>query len=168
MKILVTGCSGSVGNMVCKTLKKKKKHTVHGLDIDDSEIPMIDHFYHTDLNRPLDISESYDCIIHLAAETNIEKSEDRPIQTYITNVNGTMNLVNRVSTKSFIMVSTEKANECSDVYHRSKRVAEDVAMEYYQLHKMAPIMITRTVENNDKEAYNRVMECFRTFEEMML
>ncbi len=39
------------------------------------------------------LEDEFDCVIHLAALVNVGESEVKPIQYYITNLNGTMNVL---------------------------------------------------------------------------
>lgn len=139
-KILVTGCSGYIGSHLCKLLENE--YEVHGLDIREPKHPVA-KFYQQDINRPISIDEEYDAVIHLAALVNVGESEHMPIQYYITNVNGTMNVINKIKTKNFIFASTGAADLCISPYGVGKRAAEDVVTEYYTKHKPGPFTIFR-------------------------
>ncbi len=141
-KILITGCSGYIGSHLCKMLEND--YEVHGLDIDEPQAPL-NEFYRCDINRqfaiPGDIE--YDAVIHLAALVRVGESEQIPIKYYITNLNGTMNVVNKIKTKNFIFASTGAAQDCASAYGISKRAAEDVVREYCTLHKQQDYTIFR-------------------------
>ena len=141
-KILITGCSGYIGSHLCKMLENE--YEVHGLDIDEPQAPL-NEFYRCDINRqfviPGDIE--YDCVIHLAALVRVGESEVMPIRYYITNLNGTMNVINRIKTKNFIFASTGAAQDCTSAYGISKRAAEDVVREYCTTHRSTPYTIFR-------------------------
>lgn len=129
-KILITGCSGYIGSHLCKMLEGK--YEIHGLDIRDPLVP-IDKFFPIDINRPFASTEydaEYDAVIHLAALVNVGESEQMPIMYYITNLNGTMNVLNKIPTKNFIFASTGAAALCESAYGISKRAAEDCVVEY--------------------------------------
>ena len=133
-KILITGSSGYIGSHLCKMLKGN--YIVHGLDINEPIVP-VDKFYKVDINRLFTIpdqTEAYDAVIHLAALVNVGMSETMPILYYITNVNGTMNVLNKVPTKNFIFASTGQASLCANPYSISKRAAEDCVTEYCTKH----------------------------------
>jgi UDP-glucose 4-epimerase len=85
----------------------------------------------------------YDAVIHLAALVNVGESEQEPIRYYITNLNGTMNIVNKIPTKNFIFASTGAAEGCSSAYGISKRAAEDVVREYCTEHRPTSYTIFR-------------------------
>jgi UDP-glucose 4-epimerase len=134
-KVLVTGSSGYIGSHLCKLLEGK--YEVHGLDLHDPIVP-IDKFYKVDINRLFTIpdqTEPYDAVIHLAALVNVGESEKMPIMYYITNLNGTMNVLNKIPTKNFIFASTGAAALCESAYGISKRAAEDCITEFYTRHR---------------------------------
>lgn len=139
-KILITGNSGYIGSHLCKMLEPE--YEVHGLDIREPQHP-VTSFYKLDINKPLFIDEEYDAVIHLAALVNVSESERIPIQYYITNVNGTMNVINKIKTKNFIFASTGAAELCESAYGISKRAAEDVVREYCTAHRPTPYTIFR-------------------------
>lgn len=133
-KVLVTGSSGYIGSHLCKMLKGN--YEVHGLDINEPIVP-VDKFYQVDINRLFTIpdqTEAYDAVIHLAALVNVGMSETMPILYYITNLNGTMNVLNKIPTKNFIFASTGQASLCANPYSISKRAAEDCVTEYCTKH----------------------------------
>ncbi len=133
-KVLVTGSSGYIGSHLCKMLKGN--YEVHGLDIHEPIVP-VDKFYQVDINRLFTITDQtdpYDAVIHLAALVNVGMSENMPIMYYITNVNGTMNVLNKVPTKNFIFASTGQASLCANPYSISKRASEDCVTEYCTKH----------------------------------
>lgn len=141
-KILITGSSGYIGSHLSKLLSNE--YEVHGLDIDEPQAPLHE-FYRCDINRQFAIPDDieYDAVIHLAALVRVGESEQIPIKYYITNLNGTMNVINRIKTKNFIFASTGAAQDCESVYGISKRAAEDVVREYCTQHRPTPYTIFR-------------------------
>jgi len=141
-KIFITGCSGYIGSHLSNMLAND--YEVHGLDIEEPQAPL-NEFYRCDINRqfviPNDIE--YDSVIHLAALVRVGESEQIPIKYYITNLNGTMNVINKIKTKNFIFASTGAAQDCSSAYGISKRAAEDVVREYCTKHKQQDYTIFR-------------------------
>ena len=140
-KVLVTGCSGYIGSHLVKMLADK--YEVHGLDINVPQANGLREFYQHDIRKLIDLSIEFDAVIHLAALVNVGESEKMPIQYYITNLNGTMNVINKIKTKNFIFASTGAAEGCESAYGISKRAAEDVVREYYTQHKPTPYTIFR-------------------------
>ena len=131
-KVLITGCSGYIGSHLVKMLSND--YEVHGLDINVPQADGLREFYQHDIRKLIDIPTEFDCVIHLAALVNVGESEKMPIQYYITNLNGTMNVINKIKTKNFIFASTGAAQDCESAYGISKRAAEDVVREYCTSH----------------------------------
>jgi UDP-glucose 4-epimerase len=134
-KVLITGSSGYIGQHLCKMLAGR--YIIHGLDVNYAVVP-VNKFYRVDINQLFTIpdqTEPYDAVIHLAALVNVGKSETMPIMYYITNLNGTMNVMNKIPTKNFIFASTGQANLCVNPYSISKRAAEDCVVEFCTKHK---------------------------------
>jgi len=139
-KILITGNSGYIGSHLTKMLKND--YEVHGLDIVQPQLEVNEQ--HTiDIRRMFTLDQEYDAVIHLAALVNVGESEIEPIKYYITNLNGTMNVVNKIKTKNFIFASTGAAVECESAYGISKRAAEDVVREFCTTHRQTPYTIFR-------------------------
>jgi UDP-glucose 4-epimerase len=141
-KVLITGVSGYIGSHLCKMLEDT--YEVHGLDIVDPQAPL-NEFYRCDINRLFTIPDDieFDAVIHLAALVRVGESEQMPIRYYITNINGTMNVLNKVKTQNFIFASTGTAQDCSSVYGISKRAAEDVVREFCTQHRVKDYTIFR-------------------------
>ena len=139
-KILITGSSGYIGSHLTRMLKGE--YEIYGMDkVEPQESPHT--FYHCDINRPFSLEDEFDAVIHLAALVNVGESEIKPIQYYITNLNGTMNVLNKIKTKNFIFASTGAADGCASAYGISKRAAEDVVREYCTTHRPTPYTIFR-------------------------
>lgn len=139
-KVLITGCSGYIGSHLCKRLESE--YEVYGLDIRPNQHP-VQQFFQVDINRPIDMPDEFDAVVHLAALVNVSQSEQMPIQYYITNLNGTMNVLNKINAKNFIFASTGAAELCESAYGISKRAAEDVVKEYCTVHNPTPYTIFR-------------------------
>lgn len=139
-KILITGNSGYIGSHLTKMLQSE--YEVVGLDINDPQLQPIVH-HKIDIRRQFMLDDEFDAVIHLAALVNVGESEQIPIQYYITNLNGTMNVLNKIRTKNFIFASTGAAVGCESAYGISKRAAEDVVREYCTVHKPTPYTIFR-------------------------
>lgn len=139
-KILITGSSGYIGSHLTHLLSKD--YEVHGLDKD---LPVIDPhtFYQGDINKPFTLDTEFDVCIHLAALVNVSESERIPIRYYITNLNGTMNVINKIKCRNFIFASTGAAELCNSAYGISKRAAEDVVHEYCTVHNPKDYTIFR-------------------------
>ena len=133
-KVLVTGCSGYIGSHLCDLLKDD--YEIHGLDIVEPRVNL-DKFYNIDITKQFNIDGiEFDAVVHLAALVNVGESQTRPISYYITNLNGTMNVLNKIKTKNFIFASTGAAAGCKSAYGISKRAAEDVVRSYRRMSEM--------------------------------
>ena len=141
-KILITGNSGYIGSHLCEMLGEQ--YEVHGLDMVDPRVSL-NEFYRCDIRKPFLVPGDieFDAVIHLAALVNVGESEQKPISYYITNLNGTMNVVNKIKTNNFIFASTGAAVSCESAYGISKRAAEDVVREFCTLHRPTPYTIFR-------------------------
>jgi UDP-glucose 4-epimerase len=139
-KILVTGCSGYIGSHLCKLLEKD--YEVYGLDVRQPNHP-VKEFFQLDINKPFNTDRKFDAVVHLAALVNVSESEVVPIMYYITNLNGTMNVLSKIKTENFIFASTGAAALCESAYGISKRAAEDVVTEYCTRHTSTPHTIFR-------------------------
>ena len=135
-KVLITGCSGYIGSHLIKMLAND--YEVHGLDINVPQADGLQGFYQVDIRKLFELPTEFDCTIHLAALVNVGESEKFPLSYYITNLNGTMNVINKVKTKNFIFASTGAAQDCESAYGISKRAAEDVVREYFTQHNPTP------------------------------
>ena len=140
-KVLVTGCSGYIGSHLCQMLDGS--YDVYGLDIKVPQVDNLKDYYSIDIRKMFELPEEFDVVIHLAALVNVGESEQKPIQYYITNLNGTMNVLNKIKTKNFIFASTGAAQDCESAYGISKRAAEDVVREYCITHRPTPYTIFR-------------------------
>jgi UDP-glucose 4-epimerase len=140
-KILITGNSGYIGSHLSKMLADS--YEVYGLDVNAPQTDRLKDWYNVDVRRLFTIDQEFDAVIHLAALVNVGESEQIPIQYYITNLNGTMNVLNKIKTKNFIFASTGAAQDCGSAYGISKRAAEDVVREYCTVHNPKDYTIFR-------------------------
>ena len=140
-KILITGNSGYIGSHLSKMLADS--YEVYGLDINVPQTDRLKDWYNIDIRKLFTIDQEFDAVIHLAALVNVGESEQQPISYYITNLNGTMNVINKIKTKNFIFASTGAAAGCESAYGISKRAAEDVVREYCTIHNPKDYTIFR-------------------------
>jgi len=142
--ILVTGAAGSIGSGIVKQLASYLPKLVILLDQAESDLYDLEQELH--YNNPTfnfsvvigDISNFkrmerlYDFykpnyVFHAAAYKHVPLMEDNPSEAINTNVLGTKNLVDlslRYEVTKFVMVSTDKAVNPTNVMGASKRIAE--------------------------------------------
>jgi len=127
MKVLITGNSGYIGSHLTDILNQE--HIVYGLDTIQPVIP-VEHFFDLDITQSWDLTQEFDCVVHLAALVKVGESEVDPISYYQSNVMGTINVLKRIKTKNFIFASTGVAEKCINPYGISKRAAEDCVAQH--------------------------------------
>lgn len=150
-KILITGNSGYIGSHLSQLLKDD--YEIHGLDLFEPQA-FVHQQYLCDIRKPFQLDEEFDACIHLAALVNVGQSEIKPIDYYITNLTGTMNVVNRIKAKNFIFASTGAAEYCVSPYAVSKRAGEDIVREFFTSHRVNPYTIFRFYNVIGTDGYN--------------
>ncbi len=114
MKILITGGAGFIGSHVVRLfVNKYSNYEIHNLDkltyagnlanLTDIENKSNYKFIKADLVDADTINalfekEQYDAVIHLAAESHVDRSITNPLEFVMTNVIGTVNLLNAAKT----------------------------------------------------------------------
>ena len=142
--VLVTGASGSIGSELCRQVLTFEPRELHMLDNNESGLhdlalelaeispdtvlklwvgnitdeQRVDAVF--DAARP-------DLVYHAAALKHVPLMEDHPGEAFRVNILGTMNMVRAArlyETGTFVLISTDKAVEPSNVYGATKRVSE--------------------------------------------
>ena len=148
-RVIVTGASGFIGHNLVRRLSNLKAETlVIDRNQPDEHFPGVD-FEWADL-RHLNKEYEADFLIHLAAVTNAGYAEKYPMETYETNVLGTVNLMNHVkisrrilfpSTALIYKASTDPISEEGDLdqsstYAQSKTIGEQVLKFHSNRHQV--------------------------------
>jgi UDP-glucose 4-epimerase len=129
-KLLITGNSGYIGSHLSDMLLGMNRYEIHGLDKNKPQVNLHKQYYQDIRDHEWKMSDSYDCVIHLAAEVAVGRSVKNPILYYTTNTLGTLNVLRNVSTKRFVHGSTGSAGPMNNPYGISKRGAEDVVRQF--------------------------------------
>jgi FlaA1/EpsC-like NDP-sugar epimerase len=142
--ILITGAAGSIGSELVRQLAQFKPKLLLVFDV--AETPL--HNLRLEMERSfpdlkfvpiigdvrsekrLDyVFRKYEpqIVYHAAAYKHVPLMEENPCEAILVNVQGTMNLSNyalRYNAESFVMISTDKAVNPTNVMGASKRIAE--------------------------------------------
>lgn len=142
--VLITGAAGSIGSEIVRQVAAYRPSRL--ILIDQAETPMHDirlmmHDVYPDVeaetivtdiadNRMMErLFRQYrpDYVFHAAAYKHVPMMEDNPYESIVNNVNGTKiiaDLAVKYGTKKFVMVSTDKAVNPTNVMGCSKRICE--------------------------------------------
>lgn len=142
--VMVTGAAGSIGSEIVRQVSKFEPRLVvlaeiaesplHDLSLDLNKLFPKIHFARviTDVrNRDMlrEVFEEYhpQVIFHAAAYKHVPLMEEYPTQAILANVLGTKNVADlavEYKTERFVMISTDKAVNPTNVMGASKRIAE--------------------------------------------
>ncbi len=144
--VLVTGAAGSIGSEICRQLMLYKPAKV--VMLDQAESPMYDlqfelkNTYKNDLDRMEfvianvkdkarmeEVFELYrpQLVYHAAAYKHVPFMEENPYEAVYVNVFGTRNIADlaiKYKAQKFVMISTDKAVNPTNVMGATKRMAE--------------------------------------------
>lgn len=142
--VLITGAAGSIGSEIVRQVMAFNPKKV--IILDQAETPL--HHLSLEMNKlqtktkirteiadirnKIAVNEVFkkfnpEVVFHAAAYKHVPLMEENPAQAIFANVLGTKNLTDlsmEYSVKSFVMVSTDKAVNPSNVMGASKRIAE--------------------------------------------
>jgi UDP-glucose 4-epimerase len=138
-KVLVTGAKGFIGSHLLRRLTETGNVVVSTTSKNQTRLDI------TDMND-LQCIEEVEAIVHLAAKSSDAYSNERPYETYYTNVFGTLNLLELCKQKNiqkFVFISTYAYGQPKYLpiderhqldphtpYRRSKLLAEQLCESY--------------------------------------
>lgn len=149
--VMITGAAGSIGSEIVRQVAQYQPRVVVLLEIAESPLHdvLIDlrkefpeqHFAQIiadvrDANMTQEAFEEYqpDIVFHAAAYKHVPLMEEFPRQAILTNILGTKNVADmaiKYGTKRFVMISTDKAVNPTNVMGASKRIAEIYVQSLY-------------------------------------
>lgn len=148
--ILVTGGGGSIGSELCRQIAEKKPKQLIIFDIYENSAYEIQQelkkkYPELDLvvligsvrntNRVNQVFEKYrpDIVYHAAAHKHVPLMEDSPNEAIKNNVLGTWKVAEAAvtyGTKKFVMISTDKAVNPTNIMGATKRICEMIVQAY--------------------------------------
>ncbi|WP_281298280.1 polysaccharide biosynthesis protein [Flavobacterium limnophilum] len=149
--ILITGAAGSIGSEIVRqvlSFSPKKiiildqaETPLHhiGLEVEGIKGNTIIHSVIVDIRNKTALEKIFkqyrpQMVYHAAAYKHVPLMEKNPSQAILTNVNGTKNLADlacEYHVAKFVMISTDKAVNPSNVMGASKRIAEKYVQSLY-------------------------------------
>lgn len=142
--ILITGAAGSIGSELVRQIATFKPRTILLFDIAETPLYQIETYMHEHYpqisieaiigdvrhTERLDmVFQLYhpQIIYHAAAYKHVPMMEHHPSEAIVTNVLGTRNVANyalKYEAEKFVMISTDKAVNPTNIMGASKRIAE--------------------------------------------
>lgn len=143
-RVLVTGGGGSIGSELCRQIARFRPEELIILDIYENNAYDIQNELlrkYDDLNLKVLIAsvrdkerveeiikrEKPDVVFHAAAHKHVPLMEENPEEAIKNNVFGTLNVVqasDRYNVKKFVLISTDKAVNPTNVMGATKRICE--------------------------------------------
>ncbi len=154
--VLVTGGGGSIGSELCRQIARYEPERIVIFDIYENNAftlkNSLDRRYHgapqieirigsvRDMDRLCEIFEEFNpsSVFHAAAHKHVPLMEDSPYEAVKNNVLGTYNVchcANEYGVKNFVLLSTDKAVNPTNVMGATKRVAELTVQHFSQISK---------------------------------
>ena len=151
--VLVTGAGGSIGSELCRQITKFRPRKLVLLDIYENNVyDLQQELLHTyrnlnldviiasvrDKDRILEVFKFYkpEIVFHAAAHKHVPLMENNPQEAIKNNVFGTLKVAqcaHEVNVKRFVLISTDKAVNPTNVMGATKRVAELIIQAMNQI-----------------------------------
>lgn len=154
--VLVTGGGGSIGSELCRQIARYNPEKIVIFDIYENNAftlkNSLDRQYHgapqieirigsvRELRRLREIFEEFhpSSVFHAAAHKHVPLMEDSPYEAVKNNILGTYNTAfcaNEYGVKNFVLLSTDKAVNPTNVMGATKRVCEIVVQHFSKISK---------------------------------
>lgn len=154
--VLVTGGGGSIGSELCRQIARYSPDKIVIFDIYENNAftlkNSLDRRYHgapqieirigsvRDIERLREIFEEFNpsSVFHAAAHKHVPLMEDSPYEAVKNNVLGTYNVchcANEYGVKNFVLLSTDKAVNPTNVMGATKRIAELTVQHFSKISK---------------------------------
>lgn len=174
--VVVTGAGGSIGSELCRQIVKFQPRKLVMIDINENSLYMLEqefkrHIEHGQMSQNIDlksliasirdkkaIDEIFsryhpDVVYHAAAHKHVPLMETRPMEAIKNNVFGTNNVIRSCiehRVKRFIMISTDKAVNPTNVMGATKRMTEMIlqANGHNGVTKMAAVRFGNVLGSN--------------------
>ena len=174
--VCVTGAGGSIGSELCRQIVKFEPARLLMIDINENSLYMLEQEFnrsrmHHKINEKVQIvsyiasirdkgaldelfdKEKPDVVYHAAAHKHVPLMETRPMEAVKNNVFGTYNLIRSCiehKVKRFIMISTDKAVNPTNVMGATKRMTEMILQAYGDngVTKMAAVRFGNVLGSN--------------------
>jgi len=175
MRVLVTGAAGSIGSEIVRQVSKfdpqliilndqseTPLHTLQ-LELEDKNIESTYHAFIGDVRDKKRMELLFETfkpqyVYHAAAYKHVPMMEHHPSEAIRTNVMGTKILANlsvKYGVEKFVMVSTDKAVNPTNVMGASKRLAEIYVQSLYNSFKQKNITYSNGLSHLNKEGSNK-------------
>ena len=174
--VVVTGAGGSIGSELCRQIVKFQPRKLVMIDINENSLYMLEqefkrHIEHGQMSQNIEmksliasirdkkaIDEIFsryhpDVVYHAAAHKHVPLMETRPMEAIKNNVFGTNNVIHSFiehRVKRFIMISTDKAVNPTNVMGATKRMTEMIlqANGHNGVTKMAAVRFGNVLGSN--------------------
>lgn len=147
--VMVTGGGGSIGSELCRQIAKFRPRRLIAVDIYENSVFELSNemreLYKTlefevviasvrDKKRMREVFDKYKphVIFHAAAHKHVPLMEKNPKEAVVNNILGTKNMVDlaeEFATEKFVMISTDKAVNPTNVMGATKRVGEMILQD---------------------------------------
>ncbi|MDH5770431.1 MAG: polysaccharide biosynthesis protein [Candidatus Bathyarchaeota archaeon] len=148
-KVLVTGGAGSIGSEIVKKALSKGAEEVTIFDVDEirlfelSKMINDEHlkYFVVDLRDSRSVERAFNqigkinVVFHTAAMKHVVVCEENPIETTLTNIIGTQNIVDaslQWGVPTSVLISTDKAVDPTNVMGATKFIAERIFLKTAQ------------------------------------